>query len=406
MAFALRLLISCLAPAAAGSLAAAQPACVEGAQCGGDDSILLQLSGPEPPPCYGKECGEACYTRQNKLGRCNLASQCDTSGRTTCTTGDGAQDQQGTKPLYCFARQNNSCYSKGWPSCCIEKIPCTTLDKPACDLPRFHLANIGSCQPPAKFIQSKSQCEAAGHSIAPGEPVRDAGLPVNPFGCYYKAENPPGSRLWFNPNGGRNNQDPVRLSICEFGDEILADPECENRACGVACKKGACSANGKCLELSDAPQLGCETEKNYMLISIQEYAVDSRADTDDNWFDDADVFVEVVCGDTRYKSKVFQNQNEGNVGLHFFAHRSASSDSCTLGLHDDDGGKHETILTGTISLARSPVDSHMEIEKQTCYFGLCNTFTGAGVKYSIVDGSSARERLSSGAKLTPGVQAE
>jgi len=158
-----------------------------------------------------------------------------------------------------------------------------------------------------------------------------------------------------------------------------------------------------CMSLSRASEFGCEAKDDYMLVSIEDYNIEDSADTDNGWWDYADVVVEVVCRSTHYMSKVYKDQNRGNLGLHFYVHRNARSDSCTLYLHDDDGGTHETILKGTIPLDRLDVDGHFEVKQKTCYFGgFCSTSLAARVGYSIASGARAKSFLSSGELLTPG----
>jgi hypothetical protein len=150
--------------------------------------------------------------------------------------------------------------------------------------------------------------------------------------------------------------------------------------------------------------LGCEDSEDYRLVSIEDYHIEDSADTDGAWWDYADAFVEVLCSSTRYRSKVLKDQNRGHIGLNFFVKLGAIHE-CLLRLHDDDGGSHETILTGTL-----PLHDHngkLTQEVRTCYFGgFCSTSIVAEVEYSVASGSRAKDLLSSGAPLTPGVQSE
>ena len=67
------------------------------------------------------------------------------------------------------------------------------------------------------FITSISDCAAAAVALGLDDIVPEPTTPnsyAQPYGCYYKWANTPGTKLWFNPDGTRSSSDTVRTSIC------------------------------------------------------------------------------------------------------------------------------------------------------------------------------------------------
>ena len=47
---------------------------------------------------------------------------------------------------------------------------------------------------------------------------------------------------------------------------------------------------------------------------MEDYTIDDSADTDDNWFDYADVFVEVLCGERPQQSPIVGRLGQPTMG--------------------------------------------------------------------------------------------
>ena len=74
---------------------------------------------------------------------------------------------------------------------------------------------MGNCAGIGSWIESKTECEAAAKSL--GLPDDTAGAAftttenTEPYGCYYKKSQ---KGLWWNPMGGKVNDDTDRVSVC------------------------------------------------------------------------------------------------------------------------------------------------------------------------------------------------
>jgi hypothetical protein len=79
----------------------------------------------------------------------------------------------------------------------------------------YILATIGTCTLPYTFIDTVATCEAAAVilSLADTTAVYTPLNFHNPYGCYYKQSI---GALYFNPDGGKTDDDTDRMSLCKL----------------------------------------------------------------------------------------------------------------------------------------------------------------------------------------------
>ena len=80
----------------------------------------------------------------------------------------------------------------------------------------YILRDVGNCDGYG-FVESSAECASAAVVLGMAETTpRDANNQVNLYGCYWKERNDGyiGSRLWFNPDGSRTDNDLNRVSLC------------------------------------------------------------------------------------------------------------------------------------------------------------------------------------------------
>ena len=80
----------------------------------------------------------------------------------------------------------------------------------------YKLASLGTCIGTGTWIESKASCEAAAARLGlPDVTAQDIGAVDGtdgyPFGCYYKKSS---EKLYLNSAGGKNGNDPDRVSVC------------------------------------------------------------------------------------------------------------------------------------------------------------------------------------------------
>lgn len=79
----------------------------------------------------------------------------------------------------------------------------------------YSVSSVGTCNGVNQFITAKAECEVAATALGlEDQTASDASSSTNPYGCYWKALNGGGSKLWFNPNGDMGDDDTTRVSIC------------------------------------------------------------------------------------------------------------------------------------------------------------------------------------------------
>lgn len=81
----------------------------------------------------------------------------------------------------------------------------------------YEVQTIGTCngQLGLEFVDSKEECATAAVALVLEDTNVLGGVSLDkPYGCYWKASNSLGGRLWFNPNGNKNGDDLGRVSIC------------------------------------------------------------------------------------------------------------------------------------------------------------------------------------------------
>ena len=80
----------------------------------------------------------------------------------------------------------------------------------------YKLASLGTCIGTGTWIESKASCEAAAArlglpDVTAQDVSADDGMDAHPFGCYYKKST---EMLYLNSAGGKNDNDPDRVSVC------------------------------------------------------------------------------------------------------------------------------------------------------------------------------------------------
>lgn len=99
----------------------------------------------------------------------------------------------------------------------------------------YTLATMGRCQGTRAWVGSKADCEeGARRLVLPDTTASGTSQPSRPYGCYYERST---RLLYWNPAGGRNSDDTVRISVCSSGGT------CANAVCPTGqLRTGSCSA--------------------------------------------------------------------------------------------------------------------------------------------------------------------
>lgn len=104
---------------------------------------------------------------------------------------------------------------------------------------------VGNCDG-FSYIETAEQCAAAAEvlglsDVTPG----NASAADNPYGCYWRGTSSVGSKLWFNSNGDRNDDDMGRVSLCSSKPLFNPDPTCAvlppgvySNSCANSCGPG------------------------------------------------------------------------------------------------------------------------------------------------------------------------